>query len=380
MAEVVISGSFLVAVAISILMCIGILLTKKYHIKLTENRRDTSAVQAAHSAPTPRLGGVAIFVAIIPLSIIGLLESAPQLWRLLATLAPVIIAGLGEDLGFNVSPRKRLIAAAISSLLAVFLMGIWIPRADVPGLNFLISFAPFGIFLTVIAGAGVCNAFNLVDGINGLSSAIAITVTISLSWIASRTGQADIVAFNITIVGALLGFLLFNFPRGKIFMGDAGAYGVGHLLAWLGIIMLNRVSEFTPWALLLIFFWPIADTALAIFRRRRAGKPADQPDRLHFHQLVMRSLEIGILGRNARHVANPLSTLILMPMFLVPSATGVLYWDKPLAAGLALVFFTLLFTGTYFLGVKFAQTLRNNSGKKRLKKNSSSQISLSHKY
>jgi len=85
------------------------------------------------------------------------------------------------------------------------------------------------------------------------------------------------------------------------------------------------------------------------------------------------------LGRNARHVANPLSTLILMPMFLVPSAAGVLYWDKPLAAGLALVFFALLFAGTYFLGVKLAQNLRNNLGKKRKNNNSHSQISLYHK-
>ena len=116
----------------------------------------------------------------------------------------------------------------------------------------------------------------------------------------------------------LLGFFVFNFPLGAIFLGDAGAYGLGHILSWLAISLMIRVPEVTPWAVLLIFFWPIADTFFAIYRRRIAGRPTDQPDRLHFHQLVMRALEITLTGRKLRRLTNPMSTVVMMPLFTAP--------------------------------------------------------------
>ncbi|MBU2888872.1 glycosyltransferase family 4 protein [Celeribacter halophilus] len=380
MSEYVCSGIMFEAWAASFVVCIGILFIKKFHLKFVDKRGDTAAIQAAHSRPTPRLGGVAILTGIMFLSFLNLMEDAPNIWRLFVPLTPMFIAGIGEDLGFNISPKIRLIAAVISSLIGVYLMGVWIPRSDIPGLDALFLFSPFAIFLTVIATTGVCNAFNLVDGVNGLASMISISVAASLMLISFWTDQTDILTFSLIVVGALLGFLVFNFPHGSIFMGDAGAYGIGYLLVWLGIIMLNRIPEFTPWALLLIFFWPVADTILAIVRRRRAGKPTDQPDRLHFHQLVMRSLEIGMLGRGARHISNPLSTLILLPMFLAPPAIGVLYWDNPLVAGSALAFFSLLFVVTYFMGVRLARNLRSNIFTKLVKKISRGHFLRRHRH
>ena len=88
----------------------------------------------------------------------------------------------------------------------------------------------------------------------------------------------------------------FEFPFGKIFLGDAGAYALGHLLVWSAILIVNQSTEISPFAVLLIFFWPVADTGLAIWRRWKLGNPAGRPDRLHFHQLAMRFLEIRFFG------------------------------------------------------------------------------------
>ncbi len=328
--------------------------------------------------PTPRIGGVAILIALVAFGLVIPDTTGHHLWLLLPSLVPVFFAGLAEDLGFHVSPRKRLLAAAISSLLAILLFKLWIPRADIPLIGALMAFTPFAIAITIFGGAGICNAFNLVDGVNGLSGLIAVVVAASLAAIAAQNGLFEVSAWCAVVIGAMLGFLVFNFPLGKIFLGDAGAYGIGHVLAWLAFLILNFIPDLTPWALLLIFFWPIADTMLAIFRRRIAGRPADQPDRLHFHQLVMRALEISVLGRNARHISNPMTTVILAPMFTVPAIAGVLLWDKPAAAAISLVFFAGLFVAAYQFGARFTASLRLQSGH-RVQFNWAQYKRLSHK-
>ena len=150
------------------------------------------------------------------------------------------------------------------------------------------------------------NAFNLIDGLNGLSSYVAISTAISLSWLAFAVDHLQILFFVIIISFAVLGFMFLNFPMGKIFLGDAGAYDLVHLLVWTAIMLVNFNSMISPFAILLIFFWPVADTALAIWRRWVKGSPADRADRLHFHQLAMRYLEIRFLGRKKRNISNPL--------------------------------------------------------------------------
>ena len=117
-----------------------------------------------------------------------------------------------------------------------------------------------------------------------------------------------------------------------------------------------RVETLSPWAVLLVFFWPVADTFLAIYRRRRGKLPTDQPDRLHYHQLVMRALEILWFGRDRRNLTNPAATLIILPLIMAPVASGVILWDKPLAAFLAFSGYALSFALSYVIGLRLAQS------------------------
>ena len=141
------------------------------------------------------------------------------------------------------------------------------------------------------------NAFNLIDGLNGLSSYVATSTAIAISIIGFKVGDIQMVVFSTLIVSSVLGFMVLNFPLAKIFMGDGGAYAIGHLLVWSAILLIDNAEEVSPFAILLIFFWPVADTGLAIWRRWKLGNPTDRPDRLHFHQLTMRFLEIRFFGR-----------------------------------------------------------------------------------
>lgn len=352
------SIEILIVFLVSVLVCGAILATRRHHLKFVVRRADLGAIQAAHRQPTPRIGGLALLVALLPMGFVIQPELAPRFGLFMLSLGPVFIAGFLEYLGWPVSPRMRLLAAVFSSLICVGLLGVWLPRVDVPGLDTLVQWVPFAILLTLFATAGICNGFNLIDGMNGLAAGVGAIAALAMAAVAARGGALVMVDLNLLLTAALLGFLCFNFPKGRLFLGDAGAYSLGHILAWFAIALMHRVPDLTPWALVLIFFWPIADTFLAIYRRRRGGRSATKPDRLHFHHLVMRAIEITMTGRSARHITNPLSTLILLPMAATPAIAGVWLWDRPLAAFLAFVGFAALFVGTYLLGIRLASQWR----------------------
>ena len=107
--------------------------------------------------------------------------------------------------------------------------------------------------------------------------------------------------------------------------------------------------------MLLIFFWPIADMMFSIFRRYRSGKPIDQPDRLHFHQLVMRALELTLLSRKLRGLTNPLATLIIVPLASVPIAAAVMLQNNDQMAALGFIAAAILFVITYNVGMVLAK-------------------------
>ena len=352
---------------VSFVLCIIIILSSSYGFT-RRGEIDEAAIQSAHSGFVPRVGGLAIYISIfvlipllsfgfIPLSVVFDLD-AQQLTLLILSAAPVFSVGMAEDLGYSMSPKSRLIASAASSLFAILLFKVWLSKLGVPGVDQLLIFAPFGILFTIFATVGVVNAFNLIDGLNGLSSYVTISVAFSLSIIAFQAENTQIPIFLVLLIAAVLGFMTLNFPMGKIFLGDGGAYALGHLLVWSAIILINGATEVSAFAILLVFFWPVADTALAIWRRWKLGNPTDRPDRLHFHQLAMRFLEIRFFGRGRREIANPVATLILIPLISTPQVLGVLFWDDFGASVLSTVSMGLLFILTYLVGVAVAKRKR----------------------
>jgi len=334
----------------------GILVSKTRNTwhRLTRHG-DLMAVQAAHLTPTPRLGGVAVFGALIAAVALGV-PAWDSLWlALLLAVFPLFLSGAIEDLGYPVAPAGRLGAALLSAALAVFLTGTWIRETGLPGLDLLLSWAPLAILITVVAASTIAHAFNLIDGLNGLAGFTALLGAAGIGSTALWVGDTEIATFALLLGSAVLGFLLFNFPFGRIFFGDAGAYSVGFLLAWLGITLAARHPDVTPLAMMLMLFWPLADLTLAIYRRRRNNLPVSAPDRLHFHQFVMRALEIAVFGRARRRISNPVATALMLPFIAAPVVAGVLLHDRPLAAALTLVSFFALFFVTYGMGMRLVR-------------------------
>lgn len=306
---------------------------------------DQLAVQASHEGEPLRIGGVAVFLAMIAFIGIDSRASTHALGALLMMSAvPVFVAGLLEDWGLHVSPRGRLLAAFGSGLLAVALLGAWAPRADIAGLDLLMGLPPVAISLTLVFSAGLCHALNLVDGMNGLAAIISASSALGIVSVAMMADSAEIMFLALAMAAAVGGFLFHNWPRAFLFLGDGGAYAIGHLLAWMAILLVWRSEDVSVASMLLLLFWPLADTLHTIVRRLTKGSAVSRPDKMHLHQKVRRALDITWFGYRKRSISNPMTTLILLPFILAPITCGVLLWNHPRAAWIMLAAFLAAFS------------------------------------
>lgn len=347
-----ISSELFLFAALSFSCCLMFIQLARTGSRLAGRPEDLTAIQSAHDRVVPRIGGIAIFSTVVLAALVVAEELYSDYLKFLAATSILFLAGLLEDLGIRVSPRIRLLAAVMASLATITLLGVWLPRADVPVLDDLIIWGMIGIPLTILLTSGVSHAFNMIDGVNGLAGLCATTTSLSLAAVAYSAGLAPIAELSLVVGAGVVGFLLLNFPHGRIFLGDAGAYTLGFVLSWFGIAILLSNADATPWALLLAFLWPVADMLLAIRRRSRRGTAAMAADRMHFHQVVMRLLQRHILPGHLRGRANALTTAVLAPFVILPGVIGAALWDKPQAAFLACMMLMACFFGSYYAILK----------------------------
>lgn len=316
------------------------------------------AVQAVHLNPTPRVGGVAIFLSLVVGAMLSSGEATPTLAQFFAAASVLFLAGLLEDIGFSVSPRLRLLAASLASLIVVFLLGVSLDRLDFGPADSLLAIGTISIGFTVFMTAGGANGFNLIDGLNGLASFAAVIAALSLALIAAASGAHNLVHLCLMLAASVGGFLLLNFPFGKIFLGDAGAYTIGFVLVWIGVALVQWAPDVSPWAVLLTVFWPLAETLFSILRRFKSNRSALRPDRLHFHHVVLRSIEICLLGRRRRQLANPLATMIMLPFMAAPALVGVMTWNDSGAAFWSALAFCGIYGASYITLIRMARRYR----------------------
>jgi UDP-GlcNAc:undecaprenyl-phosphate GlcNAc-1-phosphate transferase len=328
-------------------------------IAITNPRGDGLAVQSSHVGEPARVGGLAVLLSLMAVATIqAVFQETYQTPLLLLSVLPVFIAGLAEDLGHRVSPRGRFLAATVSAIAAVSLLGAWAPRSDIPYLDAAMSLPLVAIILTVLFSAGFCHAVNLIDGMNGLASTVVTISALGCAAISAQAEQPEITGFALLLAAGTIGFLPLNWPYARLFLGDAGAYGLGHLLVWLPFLLAWKTDTVAVPALMLVIFWPLADVLHTILRRLAERASILQPDKMHLHQKVRRMLDIIWFGYQGRQRSNPLTTLVLLPFITVPVVTGTLLWDQPTAAWCALGAFMLAFSLAHPLTVRLAHKLR----------------------
>ena len=226
-------------------MCLAfvIFLTRPLHIQFTAKGHGNAAVQSSHRLPTPRIGGLAVILG----GFLGAFTLDATTFNLVSFLAisalPVFLGGLGEDVGFNVSAKMRLVLSFASALLAGILLVAWIPRMGFPVLEILTLYTFPAMILTFLISGGISHSLNLIDGLNGLAIGVSIVIALGLMSVAVSEGDYQISYILLLIMGALLGLLVFNYRFGKLFLEESGAYCTGHILAWIAILSAQQTPR-----------------------------------------------------------------------------------------------------------------------------------------
>ena len=339
---------------VSLSVTLLVVLTTRWHSMVTAD--SLAGVQKVHVGHTPRVGGLGVYVALCA-GVLVVDDGQEHLLKLLLLSAlPALGFGLMEDLTKRVGIKARLLATMASGVLAWWLTGYALWRLDIPFVDALLTYAPIAVIFTAFAVGGVANAINLIDGFNGLASGTLLICLAALGALAATQSDWMLVRMTILIGAATLGFFLMNFPMGKIFLGDGGAYMLGFLLAWIAVMLSARHPEtISPAAILLICSYPVLETVFSMFRRLRRGHGVDQPDRLHLHSLVYRRLVPKIVPnrllaycRVRNGVLCNAATAPFMWLFCaVPAILGVLFHSNTLACWVSLALVAIAYDMLY---------------------------------
>ena len=341
---------------VSLIMIKVIIYTSDIHSQVTLDH-DLDGVQKMHEHAVPRIGGLAIFVSMAFTALYGAnigAAWAPFYAGLITSLFFVFVGGLTEDLSKAISPAIRMGFMAAAVVFAVFISHTMpmIRHLAHTDLDLVLSVDLLAFAVTCFAVVGVANSYNIVDGYNGLSSTSAMINALGLAYLSWCLGDMTLVIVALSFTAAVFSFWVYNYPHGRIFLGDGGAYSIGFMIAFISINLVERhVGQISPYTVLLLAAYPITETVFTIIRRKFIHKTkATQPDNLHLHQLVFdRCLPRNspILYRNARVM--PLMLTIIIP----PTVVALLGYKSNTITLLGLLGYVLYYTYFYIRLVKF---------------------------
>src|SRR6185369_5387974 len=318
--SVAIAAALLFALSVSVLL----VLTKQHHGVLTMD--SAVGIQKFHVEPTPRVGGVGIYLGLLLAWIVVRdKEVRDILGIILLSGIPALACGLLEDITKRVGVLPRLLATMAGGVLAWLLSGIALNRLDVHGLDWLMAMTPVAVFVTAPAIGGVANAINIIDGFHGLASGTSIIALLALAAISVRADDAPLALACILVAAAVVGFWLVNYPWGKLFMGDGGAYFVGFALAWLAVLLPVRNAEVSPWASLLVCAYLIIEVLYSVLRRYVSHQSPGAADSNHLHSLIKTKLirpRLSALGLHS-NVRNAAVSPIVWSLAAAPAFVAI---------------------------------------------------------
>jgi len=332
------------------ILFVGAVLVTRYMLK-----RQILALpnhRSSHEMPTPSSGGVSIVL----ITLLGYLayyvvgESITNWLPLLGLGAAsllVAVVGLFDDLGRLASFKIKLLSqiVGVAILLAC---GLVVDRVTLPLIG-SVELGLWGYLVTLVWVVGLTNAFNFMDGLDGMAGGTAVVAALCFALIAFDQGAILIFVVSYVIAASVFGFLVYNFPKARIFMGDVGSQFLGFLFAALAVLALKTGEpSISFWVMPLLFFHFIFDTAYTFVRRLRAGEVVTDAHRSHLYQLINR------LGWSHPKVS------LLYAGMCTSQGIAAIWFVNLSGVGQSLIFLTfLLFHVVYLLVVTRAARARN---------------------
>jgi len=253
---------------------------------------DVPNERSSHKTPVPKSGGIAVvatfFIGVIVIAFVARLSMIDRLYFLGMSASALLIAGISFYDDIKAKSYTFKLLSQILAILLVLCSGIVLHVVNLPLVG-LIESAWLVYPISFLWIAGLTNAFNFMDGLDGLAGGVALITGLFFCIITWQQGSHFVYIMSYTVIAGVFGFLIYNFPPAKIFMGDVGSAFLGFIFAVLAIIAARYDHAQTPiFVMPLLLFNFIYDTAFTFFRRLLRGENVAQAHRTHLYQLFQR--------------------------------------------------------------------------------------------
>ena len=331
---------------------------KKFYQKL--GLKSYQAIQRIHLNETPRLGGLIFILSLVSFVAFSNTNESIQLLKIiLICLIPIIFIGIKEDLFHNVEPAIRLLTLLfVGWLFGAQFTGPLPVLTDIPFISKILLLQGGISIFYILSMTVVANGMNLIDGVNGLCGGVALSILGALLFLSYKTTDVMMLSTIFSVILILMPFLIFNYPYGKIFLGDLGAYSLGLVISMLTIILFGRHPEISPWGAVLILIYPATEVVFSFLRRMVKGVSIYHADTAHLH------LKLFHFFRPQPHykkLANALVTPTLSGLWLFPFLAITWVYQKPLFIWIAVILFITLYGLLYVLIPKVQKKQTKNS-------------------
>ncbi|WP_457565003.1 glycosyltransferase family 4 protein [Caminibacter sp.] len=265
--------AFLVSFIVNVLI---IYLSHKYNLFIDKKDKP----QAFHTDKTPRAGGIGIFLGIL---FMGFTNMGI---KLLIPSFLAFLSGIFEDFYHSLSPKLRLFLQTIAAMSAAYFSNA---VATYFGLGIEFPYV-VGFVVSVFAIVTMMNAVNMIDGFNGLAGGSVLMILGAFYYVSYMLGLNELHIIITVVICAVFGFFVLNFPKGKIFLGDGGAYLLGFLVAVFGIYLAGNYERVSFWYVVAVMIYPLWEVVFSVIRKISWGQSPLKPDKYHFHMLIYRHI------------------------------------------------------------------------------------------
>jgi len=276
---------------------------------------DKIQIQNIHSGNISRLGGLVIFLVCSSYIFFYLKELNHLILFSLIIITPAIL----EDLMVEIKPIIRLICILFGSFLIIYNIE-YLPFFDFK-FNYIFNNYHFKLIFFTIALTAVINGQNIIDGTNGLSALSGLSIFSSLLYLGVLVEDYQVINISIIFITLLFSFLLFNYPFGRIFLGDSGSYFTGLVAGYVTIYLFGKYDFLPTWTAAIILYYPSQEVIFSYFRKILTNKSPFMADNNHLHLKVYYLLSNNMIKRPQLYnslVAPFLSMLWVTPLALVP--------------------------------------------------------------
>ena len=315
-------------------------------------------LRKVHVSATPRIGGAAVAIGLFGGAAVAMIGrgNVHDWFVLLVCALPGLVWGLIEDFSKRGDVLVRLAITAAAGGVAYVLLDARLTAIAVPGIDQLLAVNAFSFAFTMFAVAGTAHATNVIDGLNGLCGFTTLLAAIGLALVAWIVDDKFVLVASCVLAGSIAGFLAVNFPSGRLFLGDGGAYLIGLVLAVLSVILVQRNSEVSPWFPPVLLAYPLWETLFSMYRRKRRGHSTGRADALHLHFLVYRRL-VRWRGRTANPLEyarrNSLASACTWVLPLICFACALASWNDSTRLMIAGWTFNAFYVAIYLCFVRF---------------------------